>query len=438
MIGINVLSVFTLAVDTAMCGRLPNSETALKALGFATQIVFLLLVAMMGLTVGTVALVSRAYGAGEHKRVNHLLVQSTQLTFIVGVVVGGIGFVVAPQILMVLGATGAVIEQGARYLRPLMLGATFYYMTILYAAVMRGVGNTRIPFFCALAANALNVFLNYCLILGNFGFPALGVRGAAISTVIAMFVNMMLLAGVFRRGVLPNLLLPLRLEPIDRPLARELYRIGAPAALDMVILNAGFLSLIGFLGRIDEIAVAAHGIGLRVQGLAFVPGLAVSQATGAMVGQALGAGDVDRARAITRASIALCCAIMTVLALIFVFAAYPLVHVFDVRAHTALEAYSVQWLRLLGYTMLPVGVHIALVGLLQGAGATSTSLRINIVTTLALQIPLGALLGFGFHLGALGVWLSMPLAFVSKAALEYLAYKRERWAVTGVKLESPA
>jgi putative MATE family efflux protein len=303
---------------------------------------------------------------------------------------------------------------------------------------MRGVGNTRLPFFCALVANALNVLLNYCLILGNLGFPSLGVRGAAIGTVVSMFVNMLLLAAVFRRGVLPNLRLPLQLARIDRPLAKELYKIGAPAALDMVILNAGFLSIVGFLGRIDEVAVAAHGIGLRVQGLAFVPGLAISQATGAMVGQALGAGDVERARRITRASIALCCAIMTALALVFVFAAYPLVHVFDVPSHSTMEAYSVQWLRLLGYGMLPVGVHIALMGLLHGAGATNTSLRINLVTTLALQIPLGAILGFGFDLGALGVWLSLPLAFIAKAAMEYAAYKRERWAVTGVTIDSAA
>ena len=76
IVGLNVLSVLTLVVDTAMCGRLPNADDALMALGFSTQVVFLLLVAMMGLTVGTVALIARAHGAGDHERVTHLVRQS--------------------------------------------------------------------------------------------------------------------------------------------------------------------------------------------------------------------------------------------------------------------------------------------------------------------------------------------------------------------------
>ncbi len=110
IIGINVLTVLMLAVDSALCGRLPGAEAAdaLAALGYATQVVFLLMVAMLGLIVGTVALVARAYGAGDHARVNHLLIQSTQLTIIVGVAVGVAGALLARPILVVLGANADV------------------------------------------------------------------------------------------------------------------------------------------------------------------------------------------------------------------------------------------------------------------------------------------------------------------------------------------
>ena len=92
-----------------------------------------------------------------------------------------------------------------------------------------------------------------------------------------------------------------RPQPLDLPLARKLIAIGTPAALDIIVFNVGFLSIIGMLGRLDEIAVAAHGIGLRVQALAFVPGMSIGQATGALVGNALGAGKPDAARAVARA-----------------------------------------------------------------------------------------------------------------------------------------
>lgn len=437
LIGLNMLTVFTLVVDTAMCGRLPDAEAALKALGFATQCVFLLLVAMMGLTVGTVALVARAHGAGDSGRVEHLVNQSTVLTVVVGVGMGALGYLFARPILVVLGASEAIAELGADYLRPLMIGATFYYLTILYGAICRGVGNTRLPFQVALASNVVNIGLNYGLILGNFGLPALGVQGAAIGTVISQAFNVGLMVFLLRRGTLPGLTVSLRPRRIDGALAGELFHIGFPAALDMLILNASFLSIVGMLGRIDEVAVAAHGIGLRVQSLAFIPGLSISQATGALVGQALGGGDVDRARQITRSSLLMCTSIMSTLALIVIVAAYPIVSIFAVNAPVALADYSVQWMQLLGFGMPLAGIYVAYMGLLQGAGATWTSLRINFASTVLLQIPLGWLLAFPLDLGAWGLWLSFPLSFVLRAALLYAAYRRERWAVTGKSISGP-
>jgi multidrug resistance protein, MATE family len=443
-----------LVVDSALCGRLPHSEQALAALGFAVQVIFLLMVAMLGLLVGTVALVSRAYGGGDTQRLNHLLVQSTLLTIIVGVSVGAAGALLAESILEVLGATPDVAALGADYLRPLMLGTPFFYLTLLYAGILRGVGNTRIPFLCALGANLVNGVLDYGLILGNLGMPEWGLSGAAIGTVIAQVLNVIALVVVLRGGSIPNLKLPFHVRPIarsgsagprsalegraqviDKPLAVDLFKIGWPAALDMLVLNAGFLTAIAMLGRIDQVTVAAHGLGLRVQALALLPGLGIGQATAAMVGQALGAGDVERARKVAHASMVLCVAIMTAIALVLVVAAHHLVRIFDVTPGTPLEEYSVEWMHLLGYAMVPASINIALSGSLQGSGATRTSLRINIWATLVIQVPIAYLFGFLLDMGATGVWLSFPLGFLAKALLNIVELRRERWAVTGVRID---
>jgi putative MATE family efflux protein len=437
IVGLNVLNVLMLAVDSALCGRLPNSQEALTALGFSIQVIFLLMVAMLGLLVGTVALVARAYGAGDTQRLNHLLIQSTQLTLIVGSFVGVIGAFAAEPILRVLGASHGVAELGAQYLRPLMLGTPFFYLGLLYAGILRGVGNTRIPFFVAIVANVVNAGLNYTLILGHFGAPALGVTGSALGTVCAQFLNVVILVVVLRRETIPNLKLPLRPRAIDHGLAGELYRIGWPAALDMLILNAGFLTALGMLGRIDEVTVAAHGLGLRVQSLAFVPGLGIAQATSAMIGQSLGGGSVERAKKIAMASLLMCTAIMTLLAIAITLAAHPLVHIFDVTKDP-LEAYCVEWMYILGVAMIPAGANMAFIGLLQGSGATRISLRINFWSTIAIQVPLALVLAFVFHLDAFGVWLSFPIAFFAKAVLGYIAYKQEKWAVTGVRIPAHA
>lgn len=431
VIGLNVLNVLALTVDTAMCGRLPDQESALTALGFATQVIFLLFVAAMGLTVGSIALIARAYGAGNHERVSHLMRQSTQLTVLVGIGVAIVGNAIAPLILRALGAEENIVSLALQYLRPLLTFTVFQYLMVLYAGMLRAVGNTRLPFLLALGANAVNVAVNYCLILGHFGFPALGLPGAAIGTICSHAFASMSMIFLLRRGAVPGVKLLLRPQAIDTGLAWELFRVGAPAALDMLILNASFLSIVGMLARVDPLAVAAHGVGLRVQALAFIPGMSVSQATGALVGQSLGARNEDAARAVTRASIVLCTAIMSVLAITFVLGVEPIVGIFKVDPGSGVGPFAVMWIRLLGLGMPIVGTHIALIGMLQGSGATNTSLGINFVGTVAFQIPLSALLGFVFHLGAFGIWLAFPLSFVIKAFLGILAYKYTGWARMG-------
>lgn len=431
IIGINVLQHMVLVVDTVMVGHLDNAETLLASLSFASLIIFLLMVIMMGLTIGTVAMVARAHGAGDQARVNHVLLQSTMLTVLVGIVVAIVGNLLGPQLMLLLGASPDTLSAGLSFLRPMLAGVVFNYLMILYAGVMRGVGNTRVPFLVSLFTTSLNTGINFLLIYGKLGFPALGIQGAALGTVIAQFVGAMLLGHLLRRGVVANLVLPLRIERIDRALARQLARIGAPAALDMVVLNISFLSIVGMLGRIDELAVAAHGIGLRIQALAFLPGLAISQATAAMVGQALGAGSAEQARQVLRGSILLCVGIMTGLALILIFFAEPIVSVFNVAPGTPLSEYSVMWIRLLGYGMPLAGWQIAVTGLLQGAGATWLSLRISLWVAV-LQVPGSALLGFALGLGAFGVWLAFPLSFAIRTLLVHRAYRGNTWAKVGV------
>ncbi len=434
IIGLNVLNVLSLAVDTAMVGRLPHPEQALAGLSYATQIIFLLMVAMMGLTIGAVATVSRAHGTGDEARVNHILLQSTQLTVLLAVGVAIAGNLLAEEMLRALGATDATLAQGLAYLRPLLTFAVFYYLNVLYAAVLRGVGNTRLPFLIALGSNALNFCINYVLILGHFGAPRLGVQGAAIGTVVSYAAASLTMMLLLRRGTVAGVVLRLSPTSVDRDLARQLIKVGAPAAADMVILNIGFLSIVGMLGRIDQAAVAAHGIGLRIQALAFVPGLSVSQATAAMVGKALGARDEDEARAVVKASVILCTAIMTTLAVSIIAGGTQIVRVFDVPQGSDLERLALTWIQLLGSGMPIIGINIGFIGMFRGSGDTNTSLMINVFATLLVQVPLSWLLGFGLGLGAFGVWLAFPLSFVIKASAAWFFYLRGRWAKLGARV----
>ena len=434
VVGLFLLSVLAGFVDTAMCARVPDAEAALAALGFSVQVFFMLMTAMFGLSVGAVALVSRAHGAGHDDRVGHVLGQATQLTILLGLVVGVVGNLCAHPLLTLMGASDPVADLGAAYLRPVLGGAVFQFLVVLYGGLFRGLGNTRIPFMFAIVTNVINAVANYGLILGHFGLPAMGVEGAGYGTLLAFAITgVMYFVFLTRPNPLGIRLVP-RLRPLDPDLMREFLRVGAPAAADSLVLNLSFLSVIGFIGHLDEIGVAAHGVGLRVQAIAFVPGLAVSLACGALVGQALGRGDVAEARSVARAALVICMGIMSTLAVTFLAFAGPIIGIFDVHVGTHLGDLSVEWIQILGIGMPIFGAHIALQGVFQGAGATGISLRINLISTFFFQIPSAWLLGYPLGLGPFGVWASFPIGAIVKVIMATVVYRSDRWAKRGVKL----
>lgn len=434
IVGLNLMGVITLAVDTAMCGRLVNAEAALTALGFATQLMFLLMVAIIGLTVGTVAFVARAWGAQQIERVNHVLQQSTQLTYMLSIIVAVLGTAGAGVAMESLGANEEVRDLGVSYLRPLFGLTAFLYLNMVFAAALRAVGNTILPFLVALGSNLLNVVLNYGLILGKLGLPAMGVEGAAWGTVISQATAVAAMVWILERDVVPGVRARLGFVRLDVPLAKSLIRIGVPAALDMVVLNIAFLAIIGMLASVAQVAVAAHGIGLRIQSLAFVPGLGVAQAIGAMVGNALGANQEAEARQVVRSGIILSTGIMSLIGLSIIVGALPIVALFDVDPATELGGYSVLWVRVLGWGMPVVGVQVALMGMLRGSGATNTSLLINIIGSLIIQVPLSWFLGFTLEWGAFGIWVALPLSFGIRMCLGIAAYRHGSWARAGATI----
>ncbi len=424
VVGLNVLAVLSLAVDTAMLARTPQASATLTGLGYAVQTIFLLMVAMIGLSVGSVALAARAHGAGDRQRVRKVFEQSVGLTLLLGLVTATLGNLLAGPFLSLLGAQGEDLRQGLAYLRPLLSLSVVNYLSLLFTSLLRSVGNTSLPFRVALASNLVNFGCNAVLIFGALGLPALGVLGAAIGTAISQGFSVLVVGTLLARGAAPALgPVPWPRRP-DPALARELLGIGAPAALDMVVLNVGMLGIIGMVGRIDPLAVAAHGMGLRVQALAFVPGMSVAQAIAALTGQAMGARQPARMRRVLYDGILLNMGMLSLLGVLLAWQAPLIVGLFDLDPDSALGQLTRHWMVILGTTMAPVGFFLAFTGHFQGTGRTRVQLAINTLATLFGLLPASALLGFGLGLGVDGVWAGLPLSFVIKAALALWVYRR--------------
>lgn len=422
----NVLGVVTVGVDTAMVGHLPDATHALAAMAFAGDIVMVLTAAMIGMSVATAALVSQAHGAGDRPGVARLGGRTTQATVGLGLVVAVLGPALAPLALSVLGADAASAALAMAYLRPLLLGAPLTFAVMHFAAVYRALGRTLPPLGFALAMNALNVVLDAGLIFGAGGMPALGVAGAAVGTLAAQGLAATGMAlHLARMGAIDGL--ELRRRPDPGFLARA-GAIGVPVALDVLVVSAGFFGLLAVLGRMSTEAVAAHTIGLRVQLLALMPGLGLSAATAALVGQALGARQVREVEVRARAAMAASALGMGALGLVVVGLRPWILAGFGLAPGQTTSGLAADWMVLLALTLPFAGVYHAIEGVFHGAGVTRVPTGINLVAIVGFMVPAAVLLAAGLGLGPHAVWATFPLAYALKAALAAGAYRQGRWA----------
>lgn len=428
---LNLLGVVTLFVDILFCSRLDESEAALTALGFSAQIIFLIQVPMLGFSVGSAALISRAYGARARGRVASLVRQSLQGAVVLAALTALSSPITLPSIVGTLGAEGHVYELALDYLFPLFLGIVFFFLQTLSFSLFRSTGDTRLPLLLGLVVNGLNIPLNWILIFGHLGLPSYGVKGAAIGTVLSQAIGVFITLILIRRGALGGVrvsLLPARFEP---QFLRDIFRLGGPAALDMLVVNLSFLTMIFFLGRLGPDAVAAHGIGHRVQSLAFVPGLGIGQAIGALVGNFLGADNREGALRVTRSGIILSVLLMGTIGAFLTLGREEIALLFSIDPGSELFSLTTLWIMILGGTLPIIGANVALIGALRGAGATFSTLLINMIGTLIFQIPL---LYIGSHLdGARGIWLSFPIAYFGRTMVTIWIFRRGNWAKTGIR-----
>ena len=279
------------SMDTMMVGTL--GPAAIAAVGLTGQPRMILLVLAQALCVGTTALCARRKGADNHAGAVQCLMQSLCFVTVLGVLITLLGTIGARPLMVIAGANEDTMEMSVAYFRIMSLGLLFTCWSLCICAAMRGIGQTRITLVTNMTANLVNVCLNYLLINGHFGFPAMGVRGAALATSIsaavgcAVAVSFLLRKNSYFRFTLPR---------FDRATLSGLYQIGSSSILETVCLRAGFLIMARLIAGTGTSSFAAYQIVQQVTSLSFVLGDGVATAGTSLVGQSLGAEREDLAQ----------------------------------------------------------------------------------------------------------------------------------------------
>lgn len=408
-------------VDTLMVGRL--GAEALAGAGLGAQIFNALHVVMVAVMTGTVALVARHVGAGETARAEAVLAQSLVAVALASLAAAVPIAVWAPEVVALFGVDPGVREAGVAYVRVMMIGVPLAGIFFVFGAALRGAGDMRTTMWIGLIINVLNILLNYLLIFGHWGFPALGVAGAAAGSTVAYGLGALLCAVATRR---PSTALRLRV-PGAGTLAgiRRVLHIGVPTAAEQILMQIGFMLYLVVAAHYGTTAVAAYFIGVRILALCFQPGFGFAAAASTLVGQNLGAGrpdDADRgARETNRLAVAMMSAGGV---LIFVFARQiALAFIED----PAVVADAVDFIRVLAVVQPLMATDFTLGGALRGAGDTRFPLLTVAVGFYLCRLGSAALTTYVFGLGLTWVWLALVGDYGARAILKWLRFRTGAW-----------
>lgn len=243
---------------------------------------------------GVSSAISRALGAGNVERAEALARHATVIGALAGATFMALFLALGPRIFGMLGGSGAALEQALVYSNTVFLGAAFIWLTNTFASVLRGTGNMRVPSVVLFAASALQVILGGGLGLGLGPFPRLGMTGIALGQVLSFLASALFL-GAYLTGGRARVRLRI-LGPLRPEMFRDILKVGAVACVSPLQSVATVLVMTRLISGFGTEAIAGYGIGARMEFLLVPIAFAIGVASVPMVGMAIGAGQVPRAR----------------------------------------------------------------------------------------------------------------------------------------------
>lgn len=409
--------------DVAMVGRL--GATALSATALSGQIFWGTMMLLWGLGIGVTSIVSRRVGEGNLREAARTGAQGLFVGLLAGLVGGAIIWVLAPSLFALTGLGPEVVATGTTYLRILTRAAPFLVLSTVMGGILRAHGDTRTPMLVVALVNTINVVGDYALIFGHFGLPALGVRGAAIASLTAQVIGAVVLAALLFGGALRVRLTVAAVFRPDWLIIVRILRLSIPASLESMFVDLARTVSVFAVASLGAVAVASHEVTCTTESLSFMPGYGFAIAATILVGQNLGAGQPERARATVAEAARIALWFMGSVGVLFLFFPRPLVSIFT--NDPAIIDLAATCLRVSAFAQATMALHGVYSGALRGAGDTRTPMLISGITSWGFRVALTFVAIFVFDLGLPWVWGIMALDYALKLAWVAAAYRRGRW-----------
>jgi len=399
---------------------------AIASIGLAMMPRFLMFTVVVALNIGTTALIARSRGAGDQAKANSYLRQAAIMGVVCSIAVGAVGYIFAEPLIRLMGATeDAALVGGTVFLQIQSLGFIFVGIPVTITAALRGIGDSRSPMIYNTVATIINIFLNFLLIEGNWGFPRLEIVGASIAvilgqvaaTLIALFIIMRK-----RNYISLNPMMPIRINWLQ---LRDILRIGIPAMGEQVILRTAMMVVNRIVASLGTNDFAAHHIATNFMTFTMINGESFSTSATTLIGQSIGKKRPDMAQAYTSRCRKSGLIGAIVLGTFFIFLRQPLAGLYT--DYVEVIQTSVQLILILALLQPFQASQFIVSGALRGAGDTFAVAVVNFVSALVLRPILAAVAIFILGLGAAGAWYAFLVDQVVRSFLIMLRFNSGKW-----------
>ena len=409
-------SVFAL-VDIYFVSKL--GQNAIATVGLTESVITIIYSISIGLSTAATAIVARRIGEKNPEAAAHAGAQSLIIALIVTIVVSIAGVVFALDILSLMGASSEVVAEGAVFTRIMFGGSAAIILLFLINGIFRGAGDAAMAMKSLWIASIINIIL--CPILIHY----FGLKGAAIATVIGRSSGVAYQCyHLFKgSGILRFKMHHFR---IDKVLIKSIINIGWPATFQFIIASGSWIILARLVAETGGTSASA-GYQIAIRNVVFfiLPAWGLSNAAATLVGQNLGAGQIDRAEKSVMLTTRYNAIFMSFVMILFLFFSPPIISFFT--TDETVIAYGVQSLQIIGSAYIFYGISMVMMQALNGAGDTRTPTIINFACFWMFQIPLAYFLAYGTNLNVSGVFIAIPVAETLIAVVAWYYFKKGRW-----------
>ncbi|MES1220166.1 MAG: MATE family efflux transporter [Bacteroidota bacterium] len=417
-------SVFAL-VDLYFVGHLKNSSHAIQTVALTESVLTIIYSLAIGMSMAATAVVARRVGEKNADEAAHAGIQSILVASAVTIVLGITGFAFAGDLLRFMGASEETVKQGIPFVRIMMGGSLVIMLLFLINGIFRGAGNAAMAMRSLWLANICNIILCPLLINGFGPIPAFGLTGAAMATTMGRGIGVFYQFWHLLKG---NGTLKVKANhwKFDFPVIKSLVSIATPGILQFVIGSCSWIFLAQLVAKTGgDHGSAGYQTALRLMMFFFLPAWGLSNAAATLVGQNLGANQIQRAEESVLKTTWYNVVFMAVVTVLFLTCGPWFVSLFTTDEQVRLV--GVKAIRIISTGYVFYGIGMVMINAFNGAGDTWTPTWVNLFGFWLFQIPLAYLLARYFEWGPTGVFVAIPVSETAITIASFILFKRGKW-----------